>query len=111
MPWRHNAQVGQIRRTGSKLLSREVVALCVLLMALRPIIHMICTMLLIDKHDGRLYVTPFGNLQLTLELIRLVPLDQNTTVGIRIHRQPIQGVQLTRSVEHVFINLSILSTQ
>jgi len=50
-------------------------------------------------------------LKLTLEVLGVVLLEQRRAVWVRIHRDTIQRVQLTRAVEHVLVDLSVVATE
>lgn len=56
-------------------------------------------------------IFPNSTLQLALELGSIILLDQNVTIWIWVNGKTIERVQLARSVEHVFIDFSILATQ
>jgi hypothetical protein len=54
---------------------------------------------------------PIFNLQFALKACSLILLNQHITVGVRIDRQSIKRIQLTRPIKHIFIDFAILATQ
>jgi hypothetical protein len=51
------------------------------------------------------------NTMIHLQLTLLNPLEQHIAIRVRIHGDLVQRIQLTRTVKHVLIHLTILATQ